>query len=76
MTYSVLIFAYRKLGTTPEQFRAHYEGKHMPLVKEIGGEYVQTLQLLILHKNSLNKLPSAASSAKQDTLSNKSYPKP
>lgn len=40
MTYSVLIFAYRKPGTTPEQFRAHYEGKHVPLVKEIGGEYV------------------------------------
>ncbi|KAK2604280.1 hypothetical protein N8I77_007224 [Diaporthe amygdali] len=39
MTYSVLIFAYRKPGTTPEQFRAHYEGKHMPLVKEIGGEH-------------------------------------
>lgn len=40
MTYSVLIFAYRKPGTTPEQFRAHYEGKHVPLVKELSGEYV------------------------------------
>lgn len=38
MTYSVLIFAYRKPGTTPEQFRAHYEGSHVPLVKEIAGE--------------------------------------
>ncbi|KAI7774734.1 hypothetical protein LA080_007940 [Diaporthe eres] len=39
MTFSVLIFAYRKPGTTPEQFRAHYEGKHVPLVKEISGEH-------------------------------------
>lgn len=39
MTYSVLIFAYRKPGTTPEQFRAHYEGKHVPLVKELSGEH-------------------------------------
>lgn len=43
MTFSVLIFAYRKPGTTPEQFRAHYEGKHVPLVKEISGEYVPTV---------------------------------
>lgn len=39
MTYSVLIFAYRKPGTTPEQFRTHYEGTHVPLVKEIAGEH-------------------------------------
>lgn len=39
MTHTVLIFAYRKPGSTPEQFRAHYEGKHVPLVKEIAGEH-------------------------------------
>ncbi|KAI4594760.1 hypothetical protein KJ359_007563 [Pestalotiopsis sp. 9143b] len=39
MTYSILIFAFRKIGTTPEQFRAHYEGSHVPLVKEIAGEH-------------------------------------
>lgn len=44
MTYSILIFAYRKPGTTPEQFRAHYEGKHVPLIKEISGEYVPALR--------------------------------
>ncbi|GAP91123.1 putative dimeric alpha-beta barrel [Rosellinia necatrix] len=37
MPYSVLIFAYRKPGTTPEQFRAHYEGTHVPLVRELTG---------------------------------------
>jgi hypothetical protein len=39
MTHSALIFAFRKPGTTPEQFRAHYEAKHVPLVKEITGEH-------------------------------------
>ncbi|KAK6221591.1 hypothetical protein LQW54_001363 [Pestalotiopsis sp. IQ-011] len=39
MTYSILIFAFRKIGTTPEQFRAHYEDSHVPLVKEIAGEH-------------------------------------
>lgn len=39
MTYSILIFAYRKPGTTPEQFRTHYEDSHVPLVKEIAGEH-------------------------------------
>lgn len=39
MAYTILIFAYRKPGTTPEQFRMHYENNHMPLVREIGGEH-------------------------------------
>ncbi|KAI1876588.1 hypothetical protein JX265_004114 [Neoarthrinium moseri] len=39
MTYSVLIFAFRKPGITPEQFRAHYEGTHIALAKDIAGEH-------------------------------------
>ncbi|KAK7757120.1 hypothetical protein SLS62_000667 [Diatrype stigma] len=39
MTHTVLIFAYRKPGTTPEQFKTHYEGTHVPLVKELAGEH-------------------------------------
>lgn len=39
MTYSILIFAFRKQGTTPEEFRAHYENSHVPLVKDIGGDH-------------------------------------
>lgn len=38
MTYSIIIFAYRKPGTTPEQFKKHYEESHIPLLREIAGE--------------------------------------
>jgi hypothetical protein len=38
MAYSVIIFAFRKPGTTPEQFKTHYEGSHVPLVRELAGE--------------------------------------
>jgi hypothetical protein len=38
MVQSVLIFADRKPGTTPEQFQKHYEEKHMPLIKELAGD--------------------------------------
>ena len=37
MTYRVLILAYRKPGTTPTQFKQHYENTHIPLVKSIAG---------------------------------------
>ncbi|KAI0817134.1 EthD domain-containing protein [Xylaria sp. FL0064] len=37
MPYSVLIFAYRKFGTTPAQFKAHYEGTHVPLIHKLTG---------------------------------------
>ncbi|KAI1173434.1 EthD domain-containing protein [Nemania sp. FL0916] len=39
MTYSVIIFAYRKPGTTPEQFKAHYENTHILLVRELTGAH-------------------------------------
>lgn len=39
ISYSILIFAFRKPGTTPEQFRAHNEGSHVLLIKEIAGKH-------------------------------------
>ena len=37
MTYGILILAYRKPGTTPAQFKQHYESSHIPLVESIAG---------------------------------------
>ena len=37
MTFNVWIFAWRKAGTTPEQFRSHYENSHVPLIKSLTG---------------------------------------
>jgi len=37
MVYSVLLFAFRKPGTSPAEFKAHYEGTHIPLLKSIAG---------------------------------------
>ncbi|KAI1203689.1 EthD domain-containing protein [Nemania serpens] len=39
MPYSILLFAYRKPGVTPEQFKSHYDGTHMPLVRELAGAH-------------------------------------
>ena len=39
MSYRILLLAYRKPGTTPEEFKAHYEGTHMPLVRALAGEH-------------------------------------
>ncbi|GME48448.1 EthD domain-containing protein [Neofusicoccum parvum] len=38
MPYTVLIFAYRKPGLTPEEFKNHYENVHVPLIKSIAGD--------------------------------------
>lgn len=38
MPFSILIVAYRKPGTSPASFKAHYEDVHMPLVKSIAGD--------------------------------------
>lgn len=39
MSYKILYFAYRKPGTTPADFRAHYEEKHMPKIKQMTGQH-------------------------------------
>lgn len=35
--YTVLIFAYRKPGISPAEFKSHYESSHVPLVESIAG---------------------------------------
>ncbi|KAI9708525.1 MAG: hypothetical protein M1820_003987 [Bogoriella megaspora] len=37
MTFNVWIFVWRKAGTTPEEFRTHYENSHVPLIKSLTG---------------------------------------
>ncbi|KAI0116375.1 EthD domain-containing protein [Nemania sp. FL0031] len=37
MPYTGLVFASRKPGTTPEQFKTHYENSHIPLLRGIAG---------------------------------------
>lgn len=65
MTQTVLIFAYRKLGTTPQQFRAHYEESHVPLVKEMAGEHFPL---------SHRRLYIQRADGKGDTERNANYP--
>lgn len=37
MVFTVVLFAYRKPGMSPDAFRDHYETVHIPLMKELGG---------------------------------------
>ncbi|TVY85533.1 hypothetical protein LSUE1_G000372 [Lachnellula suecica] len=37
MPYSILIIAHRKPGTSPAEFKQHYENVHIPLLKELSG---------------------------------------
>lgn len=38
MVYKILIYGTRKQGLTPEQFRDHYENKHVPLIRSLAGD--------------------------------------
>ncbi|KAM0802716.1 EthD domain-containing protein [Usnea florida] len=39
MTFTVLIFSYRKQGTTPASFKTHYETIHIPLIQSLTGPH-------------------------------------
>lgn len=39
MSYRILFLAYRKPGTTPAQFRTHYEQNHMTKIKAMTGQH-------------------------------------
>lgn len=49
MTYSILIVAYRKPDLTPEEFRDYYNDRHVPLIREITGEYVRNPAIVYAH---------------------------
>lgn len=49
MTYSILIVAYRKPDLTPEEFRDYYNDRHVPLIREITGEYVPNTAIIHTH---------------------------
>lgn len=66
MTYSILIFAYRKSGTTPEEFRAGYEA-HVPVVKEMTGEHFPL-------SHTRRYIQRAAGQAEGTTERNADYP--
>lgn len=42
MSYRVLMYIYRKEGTSPEQFREYYETKHVPLIRRLAGDNFPT----------------------------------
>ena len=37
MPYTVIVYLWRKLGTTPSEFKSHYEKNHMPLFASLTG---------------------------------------
>ncbi|KAB8256545.1 EthD domain-containing protein [Aspergillus pseudonomiae] len=37
MVYKALLYVTRKSGTTPAEFRAHYETVHIPLIQKLTG---------------------------------------
>ena len=39
MPYTALIFAWRKPGTTPTDFKSHYESRHIPLIQSLAGPH-------------------------------------
>ncbi|KAL4936312.1 hypothetical protein BDV06DRAFT_216767 [Aspergillus oleicola] len=37
MTFKALLYVTRKAGTTPSEFKTHYETVHVPLIKKLAG---------------------------------------
>ncbi len=39
MPFTILIYSYRKPGTTPAAFKSHYESRHVPLIQSLTGTH-------------------------------------
>ena len=66
MSYSMIVFMWRKLGLTPDEFRQYYEYKHMPLFRSlVGPNYPQS--------HTRFYLPRQHDGTKSADMSNASY---
>lgn len=66
MPYRILIFAYRKRGTSPSQFKTHYETRHVPLLKAITGP--------LFPKSHVRRYVQRASGGRDSPPNNGNYP--
>lgn len=65
MSYRILFFAFRKPGTTPAHFRAHYEDKHMPKIKEMTVQHFPLTHVRrYIHRTSV-ETPSTIANASE-----------
>lgn len=39
MPFTILLYSFRKAGTTPASFKTHYESQHIPLLKSLTGTH-------------------------------------
>lgn len=58
MSYSVLMYIYRKEGTSPEQFKDYYETKHVPVIQRLSGNLFPTSH----SRHYIGYVPQAGSS--------------
>lgn len=69
MVYSVIIFAWRKPGTSPAQFKQHYENSHVPLVKSLAGPlFPKTHTRHYIQRNPTNDAADSSNKAHPATV--------
>ena len=59
MPYIILVFAYRKPGLSPADFKAHYENCHVPLLQSLAGDTFPNSHVRRYIQRSENKSTSA-----------------
>ncbi|KAJ5092971.1 hypothetical protein N7456_008832 [Penicillium angulare] len=73
MAIRLLLFAYRKPGLSPLQFKTHYEDIHVPLIKSLAGDDFPVLHSRrYLHRgndlNDNNEYPATVFVGDQDSF--------
>ena len=70
MPVTALVFAWRKAGTTPAEFKSHYESCHVPLVQSItGSHFPKSHTRLYIQRSEVD-----ASTISSDAVENANYP--